>query len=350
MSRIASWIYERQLGSRGVARRLWALCRSLLIALFRDPECVMPVHGRKLAMPLSHALPLYSAAHRHYDTLLTRVGEYLAVDGRRLVCIDVGANVGDTIAAMYRDDARFLAIEPSRKYRNYLHANWGSVANVTTVDAVCSSVSATKSLQLVEKSGTATLEQADGPGAIAARTLDDIVDSNRVFAEPTVIKIDTDGHDFEVLVGARKIIGNARPIVLFECDAFGNAQYVEDCLEALARFKSVGYRSFLVYDNLGYLMGRHALSDLGNFKDLLLYQLTSTLRYFDILVMDEPDIDRFYQSERFHFSANALKDSRLFQSAAALRGDTNPARGTSAGGTGTRSEPRRSKAAKRHGR
>lgn len=319
MRQIASWVYERQLASRGLPRRFWALCRALLIMLFRDPACVMSVHGRQLFMPLSHALPLYLATHPHYDSLLTRLSGYLAEKDQELICIDVGANIGDTIAAMFRADARFLAIEPSHNYHMYLCNNWGKLANVTTLDAVCSSVSATTRLHLVEKSGTASLEFSDRSDTVSARTLDDIVDAYPVYAHPRVIKIDTDGHDFQVIAGARKVIEQVRPIVLFECDAFGNTKYIEDCLATLAFFESVGYRSFLLYDNLGHLMGRHSLTDLNYFKDLLLYQLTSNFRYFDILMMEEVDIGGFQARERLHFISTALKDMKLSQSAGLLQ-------------------------------
>lgn len=321
MRKITSWIYERLLASRGLSKRFWSQCRLLLITLFRDPGCVMSVHGRELAMPLSHALPLYLAAHPNYDSLPARLSEYLTGRDEDLIGIDIGANIGDTIAAMFRANTRFLAIEPSQKYQDYLRNNWGKDTRVTILDAVCSSASATTNLRLVEKSGTASLEFSGHADAITAHTLDDIVDSFPLYACPRVIKIDTDGHDFEVISGARKVIERMRPVVLFECDAFGNAEYVEDCLATLDYFESVGYRSFLLYDNLGYLMGRHCLADLSHFKDLLLYQLTSNLRYFDILIMEEDDIGAFQASERSYFIANALKDIRLSKSAVLLQDD-----------------------------
>jgi FkbM family methyltransferase len=278
----------------------------------------MPVHAKRLAMPLSHALPSYLAANPYYDSLLARLSDYLARRGETLVCIDVGANIGDTIAAMYRPDARFLAIEPSQKYSSYLRNNWGQANNVTVINEVCSSVSATKGLRLVERKGTASLAFSDELPAVTAHTLDDISESYPAFARPRLVKVDTDGHDFEVLAGAEKLIERARPIVLFECDAFGNTGYVKDCLATLAFFESVGYRSFLLYDNLGYLMGRHTLADLTHFKDLLFYQLTSNFRYFDIIIMEESDIEPFHSQERTTF-ASAQEGKRLSQAVALLQ-------------------------------
>ena len=46
-------------------------------------------------------------------------------------------------------------------------------------------------------------------------------------------KVDTNGHDFEVLAGAERLISRNHPVVLFECDVFNNTNYVEDCLSTL---------------------------------------------------------------------------------------------------------------------
>lgn len=273
----------------------------------------MRAHGRKLRMPLSHPLPCYLFANRFYDSLPERLVRYLSgsVDG--LSCIDVGANIGDTIAAMYQDTGRYLAIEPSIKYSRYLRENWGQMKNVTILETVCSSSMTVKSFQIVEKSGTAAMA-FNGNDVVpdsSAQTLDAIADNIPGFAKPDVIKIDTDGHDFDVLAGAKNVITRAHPAVLFECDAFGRSTYVEDCLQTLDLFARAGYRSFLAYDNLGYLMGRHELSNLSHFKDLLLYQLTCPhFHYFDILVMMDKDLERFLRTEQAVF-ASAVKGSRV---------------------------------------
>lgn len=290
----------------------------MLVTLSHDPPCVMRVHGRQLLMPLSHPLPGYLLANPFYDSLPKRLAGYFGsrVDG--LKCIDVGANIGDTIAAMFQETGRYLAIEPSRKYSHYLRDNWGRAPNVTVLETVCSSSTLMRAFHLTEKSGTASVVFSDGAPVAAAKTLDDITAAFPEFSQPNVIKIDTDGHDFEVISGAKAVIARCRPAVLFECDAFGSPTYIEDCLQTLALFRTAGYRSFLLYDNFGYLMGKHELDDLSHFKDLLLYQLTSHFYYFDILVMQEEDIERFLPNEQAVF-ASAVKDPRLSKTANAAR-------------------------------
>jgi hypothetical protein len=50
-------------------------------------------------------------------------------------------------------------------------------------------------------------------------TLDDFVFSQQLSAV-SLIKIDTDGHEFAVLAGARRCLGHYRPIIIFEACAY----------------------------------------------------------------------------------------------------------------------------------
>lgn len=319
MESLATLIYTRLLVSDGLPRRFWQFCRSLLVNLLHDPSCVMRVHGRELQMPLSHLLPHYQHANPFYDSLPGRLASFIASRGDGLICIDVGANIGDTVAAMFQGTGRYLAIEPIQKYSRYLRNNWSHMENVTIVEAVCSSSTATRAFQIVEKLGTASMVFGGDASSTSAQPLDNIITALTEFGQPNVIKIDTDGHDFEVISGAKTVIARCRPAVLFECDAFGNSTYVEDCLKTLNFFRTAGYRSFLVYDNYGYLMGKHELDHLSHFKDLLLYQLTSHFHYFDILVMKDEDIDMFLGNEQAVF-ASVVKDPRLSKTAKQLAG------------------------------
>lgn len=137
------------------------------------------------------------------------------------------------------------------------------------------------------------------------KPLDEIIESYPGFADVDILKIDTDGHDFEVLAGARKLVLTAKPVVLFECDAFRNEHcVVEDCSETLRFFRSSGYNFVLVYDNFGYLMGKYLLLDFRAIQCLIFYQLTSPFYYFDILVMKDSELSGFFKSEVEFFMEN----------------------------------------------
>lgn len=308
--RIATFIYQKLLISKGYQKKIWGLVRKGLITLFNDPTCTLTVHGRALKFPLSHALPIYYSENRYYDRLPKRISEYVHRRDGFLSCIDVGANIGDSIASFYQNDKDlFLAIEPNPRFHKFLVSNWGWNSNITPLSVICGSTGGIGTFELRERNGTTMIRQANGGDSILRQSLDDLVKQNPVFMGTNVIKIDTDGHDFDVIAGAKKLIGTNRPIVLFECDVFRNINYVENCLGALGYFASSGYGHFLLYDNLGNYFGDYSLSDLQPFKNLLFYQLTGNQCYFDILIMQGDDLASFRQLEIDYFVSTILNKS-----------------------------------------
>ncbi len=320
MDDLPTFVYRRLLASGRIGRRAWGLVRAELIRWRGDPACTLDIHGRPLHMPLSHPLPLYLANHPHYDRLPRRLGNFLHERHHRLVVIDVGANVGDTVAAFHnRESDRFLAIEPSPTFHAFLVRNWGGDPRVVTIDEACGRDDADASFRMLEADGTASLASApDGP-SIRIRTLDAIVADHPFARNANVLKIDTDGHDFAVIAGADRLLAECLPAVLFECAPFGDPGYVEACLRTVERLRGHGYRQILVYDNFGDLLGRHSLDDLAAFRDLLFFQVTADRLYYDVLAMRAEDLDEFQRREHGYFASHASTPS-LRQAAAAAAG------------------------------
>jgi FkbM family methyltransferase len=301
-------------------RRAWSFARRALIKLSGDPTCSLPMHGRDLNLPLSHALPDYLEHFPLYDRLPRRLSEYVHRAEGRLVCIDVGANIGDTIASFYGDESdAFLAIEPNPKFGELLAANWGWNEKVAIVSEICSSGSDEGTYLIQERHGTASIHRTEEGERMRRRPLDEIVKDHPFAEEANVLKVDTDGHDFEVIEGAKNLLSRRLPAVMFECDAFENADYVEACLRALELFRGVGYNHFLVYDNFGSLMGRYALGDTTAFRNLLFFQLTSNFYYFDILVMKDEDLFPFHAAE-VEFFVGKVPSEALKRAAVAAAG------------------------------
>lgn len=275
----------------------------------------MDIHGKTLKLPLSHALPHYLKSFPFYDRLPRRLSDFVRANYGFLKCIDVGANIGDTIAAFYKSEHdMFLAIEPNPKFNNYLRKNFGDDQNIKILDYFCSSSSAAQNFEIKEHSGTASIQSNVNGLFMRTETLDNIVTIHPSFADFNLLKIDTDGHDFDVIDGASKIIKKNSPVIFFECYEGTNPSYVEECLRALSFLRETGYHSFIVYDNYGYLMGRYSLYKTQAFRNLLFYQLTSFFPYFDVLVMSEDMISSFFPSEQNYF-VTQIKNESLHRTA-----------------------------------
>ena len=271
-------------------------------------------------MPLSHNLPLYFSSFPLYDRLPERIGKYIGQKRGPLTCVDVGANIGDTIAAFRQNnDDHFLAIEPNPHFAKYLRHNWKDDATVHVLQVICSSDNESGMFKISESGGTASIVAVEEGNEIESKSLDHITERLGPFAEPHIIKIDTDGYDFEVISGACGVLERTMPALLFECASFSNRNYLADCLRSLQLLNGCGYNHFLVYDNFGNLFGGYQFADLQAFKNLLFYQMTAGSCYFDILVMRDEDLFEFHALE-VDFMTQRMKNPALITSAVEASG------------------------------
>jgi FkbM family methyltransferase len=326
MSAILSFIYEQSLAVKGgssswskLKARFFRLLRRWILC-FVDPPCQMKVWGRPMWMPFSHELPGCLVRDWHYDQVLQRLAKHIRATKGPICGIDVGANIGDTIAASIQDEQdQFLGIEPSGVFFQCLVRNLGSEPKVRLAKLVCSAKDNRAEYRVATGRGTATFEKsAVGGEFFQTSTLDAIITQFPEFGLCNFLKIDTDGHDFEVLRGSRRLIAAAQPAILFECEMRTNPDYVADGLEAFKFFASVGYRCALVYDNDGELFGFLNLRQPLPLLQMLFYQLTSRKINFDLLLMQ--DAETFLRTElEFFVNAAASEEARkAAQNAAAL--------------------------------
>ena len=327
---ISSFVYRRVLNGNRVTKRVCVIARRIMTKTDDGALCSMNVHGRDLIMPLAHPLPLHLNQFQFYDRLPGRLAQFIRAKFGAIKCIDVGANVGDTIAALREPFASeksatvdmFLAIEPNPRFRKCLNSNWGGDGSVVILPYICSSSEGNTSARISEANGTAiiSLEGTEAGGrhdGFTKRTIDSIVRELGEHGDFNLLKIDTDGHDFEVLGGAKEFIAASMPFLYFEVDAFSNPHFVEDCLGTLEVLRAEGYRRLLIYDNFGSIMGLFETDDILSLKRLLFYKLTKTGYYFDFLLMREQFVDEFYKLEAEYFMG-ALKNAELLRSFCAL--------------------------------
>jgi hypothetical protein len=156
---VTSMTYKYYLGSN--KSHLLSILKNLLIKILDDPACQLNIHGKSLYLPLSHALPGYLHDFPMYDRLPQRVGNFLRKTYGFVCLIDVGANIGDTLASIKDDQAKndtFLVIEPNEHFLKYLTLNWGNVENVEILSYVCvGDERSDHQYQILEHNGTAQI-------------------------------------------------------------------------------------------------------------------------------------------------------------------------------------------------
>jgi FkbM family methyltransferase len=216
--------------------------------------------GHRVELPASHSLPAIRAKCPHYEGEIARLAEFLLKTEGRLAMVDVGANVGDTVALLQpKKRGDFLCIEGSPTFFGFLERNVRELGNVRCVNAVLTEPGdSSENAALVEADGSAHI--ADGASSHATSrvrrlTLDRILAENSDFPAPNFLKVDTDGYDLKVLRGSANLLQTLRPAIHFELSFRHWKNIGRTTWKQAADFLSAnGYKECLLYDNLGYVV------------------------------------------------------------------------------------------------
>lgn len=141
------------------------------------------------------------------------------------VAIDVGANVGAytrRMACVVENAGHIIAIEPIRQTFQILSSNTWDLPNVTLLNAAASYQAGWASMEVPHVDGIENFYRASitptGRWQLRTMTLDSL-ELDRV----ALIKIDTEGHELEVLQGAETLLLRHRPILIIETGIDGRA-------------------------------------------------------------------------------------------------------------------------------
>jgi FkbM family methyltransferase len=253
-----------------------------------DPLVTYEIGAGRLWMPLSHDLPVHRSAHPQYSSNLVRVAACVALHSDDFMAIDVGANVGDSLALMRAvGEFPILCIEPEPSYFRCLQANARQFNNVEVLQLALADRTTEQSAALISYRGTASVDPG-ASGSVPVTTLDEVMERHPAFAQARLVKIDTDGSDLSVIRGGASFLGKVRPVLFFECDpAFFSWDEFEKTLALLSR---VGYRTMLFWDNTVDFLTRLTTDDREKLRDLTSYYSgRGSSRYCDVAVFTDDD-------------------------------------------------------------
>ncbi len=290
--------------TRSVAVQCLRAARRLQIHL-SDPLVTYRIGDVALELPLSHELPYYRKRFPHYSTNIGRIGARVKQKYTELSLIDIGANVGDTVA-IARQSAHYpvLCVEGSSTYLPLLYRNLEGLDCVEVEPSFLGARSGTTHGIVSAAHGTAHLVLGDEDlDTVSLQTLDEIILRHPRFATSKFVKSDTDGMDCEIVRGGLNFIARAHPVLFFEYDPDLTAQVSGvSAVKTFQVLEECGYRYALVYENSGYLMlmvelqNRDLLHELDGF-----FSGRGGQSYADICAFHETDSDL----------ALSLRDSEL---------------------------------------
>ncbi len=240
-----------------------------------------------IELPPGHLLPHYQSRHPRYDRFLPHLASHLPAAS---AVIDVGANCGDTVAAMASRNAAlgYLCIEPDPVFHAYLLRNAQRLRSalpglrLQALQAMVGKAVVSASLE----GGGGSRHAKPGENGHRTATLDDLL-APLDMAPVALLKSDVDGFDFDVLRSAPLLLERQRPLLFFECQIDDEAQR-QGFQELLPWLQAVGYTRWAAFDNFGEVM--LANTEPGQIAQLLDYiwqqtrqRSTRTVYYLDLL-------------------------------------------------------------------
>jgi FkbM family methyltransferase len=157
---------------------------------------------------------------------------------RNSVVFDIGAHVGFYTllsSALVGRKGKVFAFEPLQRNLGYLreHLNLNQVKNVTVIEAAISDKSGTAFFEPGKSSATGSLS-TKGQDKVTVFSLDEIIQEGKV-PEPDCLKIDVEGGEMDVLIGAQSLLRTRHPTIFL---ATHGHNVHKECCEFLS---SLGY-------------------------------------------------------------------------------------------------------------
>lgn len=264
-----------------------------------------------IVLPAGHRLDVYQERFKNYDQPLPRIAREYLRKYPAMASVDIGANVGDTLAAL-RSVGNFpiICIEGAPSFVKDLRSNSLSIggSNHIVECYIGPQAGNVRSNAILATSGTARSKDSIGiatcrsrdfhPGDIPVRALEEVVSATLTPAEVRLVKIDTDGSDFDIIAGSESFFQKSEAGVYFEFDPLMAVKSKSSWLDAVSLLIETGRDRFIVYDNFGNLLISIHQAPLERFAELTDF-LNSTringggIHYFDILAVHRTDTDLF---------------------------------------------------------
>lgn len=244
-------------------------------------EMVQIVGSTSLVLPAGHGRIKYRSTWQLYDEPLAYIASAIREVHGEYRAIDIGANVGDTAAAINAGGTvPVLCIEGDEAYWGYLERNARTLGpHVVLEKSFVGGAPGYVSADALDRGhGTTSAVRAIETGAangVPVLRLEQILNRHASFRDARLLKVDTDGFDFDILLAHTDYLSAEKPIVFFEYLIKTSEPDFEKSLDCINRLLAIGYDRFLVFDNFGNYLLSTASSD--TFRDLNLFLLSNSV-------------------------------------------------------------------------
>ncbi len=251
----------------------------------------------------SHQLPKILKEWPHYSSNLGRLAKHLLQKYPDMVLLDIGANIGDTVALLKSViDLPMICVEGYEKYFTMLQKNIEQFQKVSAYQYYLGEKNQTVSSVLNENKGSMAIDGSLLAEHISMITLDEFVKRHLSALNVKLIKIDTDGFDLNIIAGGFEFLQNAHPVLFFEFDIDCMTLPLNKAFKLFEALENMGYADILYFDNYGRFLLSDSIKNKHLMQQLLFYtkQKQGRFEYFDIALFHQDDKEvarRFINSE-----------------------------------------------------
>jgi FkbM family methyltransferase len=262
------------------------------------------LYGHSLVMPAEHPLPMIQLIFPQYNRPLGMAMEAIAASSKEdsgLAVIDVGANIGETVAILEErvpGVCSYLCIEADRDIAELCAMNHTGKGHVQVEQSFVG-----------EDEGALVRLADDGRSnptteLVAEANADDLSSFGRLvrldtiarpFAEAhgrlDLIKVDTEGYDFSVLRSGSELLHKYRPGLYFEWFPKLLIGMKEDPSGGFEYLEKFAYRHFVFFSSQGDLYCRSSNPDRSFLRSLASVALgNESLLYFDVFASTSEEV------------------------------------------------------------
>lgn len=265
---------------------------------FENPNDYI-IEGFHIDLGHDHTLHKFQKKHPLYDRIFPYLAQLKMPEKKGGWIIDIGANVGDTMAFMVKHtDANILCIEPTDKFYKLLCKNINNLPDTYRKRVKKKKYYITDKVSEKYYSniygGTAKKVQLDNVGdkeeAVSISLIDLIKEEAISISDINLIKVDTDGYDAEALMSSGSLLANGSVFLYWENEFSDQYQY-KKYLVLYEYLEKMGYTTYYVFDNFGNFLcsgDKALLTQLCEYLYRIIEKRsTRTFYYFDVLACKE---------------------------------------------------------------
>lgn len=252
------------------------------------------VGNYQISMPGDNTLSNTYHIYPDFNSHLGRLAAVIAKKYPDMTAVDIGANVGDTIAIVKTlIDIPVIGIEGDDVSYQYLEKNVTQFSNVTTIKTFLGEKKNDLKVKFESKgSNTTIIPSETGDTTISFKTLDETLDNEKFKnARIKLLKLDIEGFDTIVLRGSYEVITKNLPVLFFEYNRDVMKKINEDGLSTLLSFANYGYNKIAFFDYMGRLLLATTMKNREEITYLHQYAIgkNNLLGYYDICIFHKQD-------------------------------------------------------------